>query len=94
MKRILYYLIFFQTPRYFVNESTPGLVYDMLGPHMKFLLIVRDPVDRVHSDYRFQVCYTGTPHIVRETPHIVRDPVERLQSDYRFQVLDFCIFWE
>ena len=29
-------------------------MYDMLGPHVKLILIVRDPVDRLHSDYNFE----------------------------------------
>ena len=44
-----------QTPRYWVNKTVPGRVRETLGSKMKFIVILRDPVDRLHSDYNFNV---------------------------------------
>ena len=44
-----------QTPRYWVNKTVPGRVHKTLGSKMKFIVILRDPVDRLHSDYNFNV---------------------------------------
>src|SRR6218665_1543010 len=39
-----------KTPAYFVTDSVPERIYSM-NPHMKIILIVRDPVTRLISDY-------------------------------------------
>ena len=39
-----------KTPKYWVNESTPRYLHDML-PHVKLLLILREPACRMMSDF-------------------------------------------
>ena len=40
-----------KTPAYFVNPEAPERVMELLGPRVKLILIVRDPVERTVSDY-------------------------------------------
>ena len=37
------------------EEHVPERIYKSLGPKMKFLVMLRDPVDRIDSDYNFNV---------------------------------------
>ena len=39
-----------KTPSYFVTKEAPGRIHK-LNPHMKLILVVRDPVTRAISDY-------------------------------------------
>ena len=43
-------LVIEKTPAYFVTEGIPGMIF-ALGKPMKFILLVRDPVERTMSDY-------------------------------------------
>ena len=38
-----------------MNETVPRRMYETLGPNVKLILILRDPVDRLHSDYNMNV---------------------------------------
>lgn len=46
-------LVFEKTPRYFVNGYTPKRIHRDLSDKIRFLLCVRDPVDRLVSDFHF-----------------------------------------
>ena len=39
------------TPSYFFDSNAPKRIFDALGPKMKFLVILRNPVDRAYSHY-------------------------------------------
>ena len=39
------------TPSYFFDSNAPKRIFDSLGPKMKFLVILRNPVDRAYSHY-------------------------------------------
>ncbi|XP_013071709.2 heparan sulfate glucosamine 3-O-sulfotransferase 6-like [Biomphalaria glabrata] len=49
-----------KTPGYFVTKEAPQRIYDM-DPHIKLLLVVRDPVTRSISDY----CQAATKHTLQ-----------------------------
>ena len=71
-----------KTPRYWVTASAPGAIYKM-NPHMKLILLVRDPACRMVSDYY---------HSVRKKPRnitgsfsdIIRQ--SKYKQDYNFLV--------
>lgn len=46
-------LLFEKTPRYFVTKSAPRNMKRELPGNIKFILLVRDPVKRLLSDFRF-----------------------------------------
>ena len=48
-------VMLFKSADYWHRVSVPQRIYDSLGPKMKFLVMLRDPVDRIHSDYSFNV---------------------------------------
>ena len=79
--------IFLQAPRSWVNVTMPRLVHGMLGDDMKFIVILRDPVDRLHSDYNSMVrlfilpwTHWDTPrkgiHLFRYFLHTMRTPLQ------------------
>ena len=39
------------TPTYFFEKQAAKRIYDNLGEHVKFIIILRDPVDRAYSHY-------------------------------------------
>jgi hypothetical protein len=39
------------TPSYFFDKNAPKRIYESLGRNMKFLVILRNPVDRAYSHY-------------------------------------------
>lgn len=39
------------TPSYFFDENAPKRIFESLGGNMKFLVIIRNPVDRAYSHY-------------------------------------------
>jgi hypothetical protein len=39
------------TPSYFFDKNAPRRIFESLGANMKFLVIVRNPVDRAYSHY-------------------------------------------
>ena len=39
------------TPTYFITNKVPKRIYDNFGSHMKFILILRNPVDRAYSHF-------------------------------------------
>lgn len=39
------------TPSYFFDKKAPKRIFDALGSNMKFLVILRNPVDRAYSHY-------------------------------------------
>lgn len=39
------------TPSYFFDSNAPKRIFEALGPKMKFLVILRNPVDRAYSHY-------------------------------------------
>ncbi|XP_033631374.1 heparan sulfate glucosamine 3-O-sulfotransferase 5-like [Asterias rubens] len=45
-------LSFEKTPRYFVNPETPRLIRELLPRHVRFIINVRDPIERAISDFR------------------------------------------
>lgn len=47
-------LSFEKTPRYFVTDSAPGNILKDLGNATKFILMVRDPISRLKSDFRHE----------------------------------------
>ncbi|KAH9489714.1 hypothetical protein Btru_037610 [Bulinus truncatus] len=49
-----------KTPGYFVTKEAPKRIFDM-DPHIKLILVVRDPVTRSISDY----CQAATKHPLR-----------------------------
>ena len=66
--------MFLKSADYWHRAPVPQRIYESLGLKMKFLVMLRDPVDRLHSDYSFNVspsknsrkCYLGSngPDIV------------------------------
>ena len=42
---------------YWNRAHVPERIYKSLGPKMKFLVMLRDPVERLHSDYNFNVSF-------------------------------------
>ena len=48
-------LMFLKSADYWHKAPVPQRIYESLGPKMKFLVMLRDPVDRLHSDYSFNV---------------------------------------
>ena len=40
-----------KTPAYFHVEEVTQLIMDTFGPNVKFIIVVRDPIDRMISDY-------------------------------------------
>ena len=47
--------MFLKSADYWNRAPVPERVYQTFGPKMKFILMLRDPVDRLHSDYTFNV---------------------------------------
>ena len=47
--------MFLKSADYWHRAPVPQRIYESLGPKMKFLVMLRDPVDRLHSDYSFNV---------------------------------------
>ena len=39
------------TPSYFFDKHAPKRIFDSLGPKLKFLVVIRHPVDRAYSHY-------------------------------------------
>ena len=44
-------LSFEKTPRYFVDPIVPELMKKLVPQHVKFIVCVRDPIDRAISDF-------------------------------------------
>ena len=42
------------SPTYFDHPHAPRRVFETLGPGVKLILVLRNPVDRAFSQYRFQ----------------------------------------
>ena len=47
--------IFDFTPSYLFNENAPKRIFNLLGKKMKFIIILRNPVDRAYSHYLHSV---------------------------------------
>jgi hypothetical protein len=58
------------TPRYFVRENVPELVKRHL-PQAKFIVMLRNPVDRLYSHFRFNLAQYG--HRINFSDFISRD---------------------
>jgi hypothetical protein len=42
------------SPTYYDHPHAPRRVFEVLGPHVKLIMMVRNPIDRAFSQYRFQ----------------------------------------
>ena len=54
----LHHATLLKSADYWNRPQVPERIYESLGPKMKFLVMLRDPVDRIHSDYNFNVSST------------------------------------
>ena len=57
-------LILEKTPKYLVDPFTPGAIQRDLGSNVKFILILRDPVQRAVSDFVHLIVYDS----MKESP--------------------------
>ncbi len=54
-----------KTPRYFIHPLSPSTISTHLGPNVKFILILRDPVQRAISDFA-HVFETKATNLMKE----------------------------
>lgn len=65
------------TPEYLFEKNAPKRIYDMLGPDVKFIIMLRNPADRAFSQYRM---HERSGSEKRTFPAIVREEIEKLEK--------------
>ncbi|MGF1477462.1 MAG: sulfotransferase [Geminicoccaceae bacterium] len=68
------------SPRYFAQAHVPGRVYDII-PACRFLLILRDPIDRTYSEYKYMVQAYGETRDFLTFCHGRTDAVDESRYD-------------
>ncbi len=60
-----------KTPSYFVTRFVPRAMRNALGPALKLILVVRDPVQRLHSDFNFEARVRKRVHSNVTLEHLI-----------------------
>lgn len=87
------------TPRYIFEENAPKRITEVLGTDVKFIVILRNPVDRLYSSYKMKKVQTGFKGGIKEFRKLDSNPFKRglyadqLQNYFRFfKKENFLIF--